>query len=1281
MTMVKQVGLLPAGCQPWNHDVCATSKDRFAYCATLAIYIYQFDRKYKEFKLQSIMSEHKKTITAISWNPQNPDLFVSSSTGHKLVVWDVVKQRPAMKLVNIKEIPVCVGWCTHDLDVVSFVYSRGPMYMWNYPKGDRGVSVVKEAQSFSSNVCQFRWHRRHLGKVVFGHMDGSISVCILGSKSKKHLLRPDNLEDSDEDDPVTSLEWDPLSTDYLLMANLHFGVRLVDTSSLSVITRFQLPSAASHIQTLAWVNGAPGMFVTGDSKSGILRIWNVSKTMPIESIKVKKTGFHALQVIDSVSSQETRSEDDTASSGCHLSSTSQVEPPTMTTQAHFALPPSQLVCTFTDGGVGLYNLGRRKWGFLRDQGHMETIFDCKFKPDNSELLATASFDGTIKVWDISTLKAMYTSPGNEGVIYNISWAPADLNCIVACTSKNGAFIWDIDRGKVTKRFTEHGRQSVYSVSWNQKDSKLIMTCGGDGYCIIQQVDGKVIHRYKHPGTVFGCDWNSHNKDMLATGCEDKCVRVFYMPASSEQPLKVFSGHSAKVFHVRWSPLREGILCSGSDDGSIRVWEYTQEQCISVLSGHSGPVRGLMWNTEIPYLLISGSWDYSIRIWDTRDGACIDTVMDHGADVYGLTCHPKRPFLLASSSRDSTVRLWSLTSLIQPIELNILARKPWTEIIGSTESAMCLGTPPLLTGKHSRQLKQQLEHMEGDVFSHTLRLFSNFFTQPAGSNNLWELVSVVRDDDSFVLSPTYKTGIVHMKHLTVYKASEAQELEMIKMSKFGGGIGAPSKDDQLREAANIHIRLGNVQRYCELMVELGEWEKALCVAPAVSINYWKSLTQRYADSFVREDRDEAIVLDIATGNAKQLVEFFRKRGQLSDAVLTAQVACEGLLPQISAASVTTSVMINGYDSNSKENIKLLQETSDELADWYFQNGLPAMAACCHLAVNDCQKAMSKLIRGNELELAVSIGTVLNTTPQHLHNAIELLSRRCEQLGKWDLAVDMLKLIPDNRLLLARLCARCAASMDEINYLHQAANFPSMDECLAEAERLRTKAHRFECCLFYILSTSPELGLSIGLEKVKGDLNLEGWTVEDVWDFLQIMSCIKTERLQQNIKMMCELLTLCAYIGGLVAIRRQYYSIVPALFEHARSLMHKQKVDIPLPDGQITSELLAWKAVHNNVSNSPPDESLLLAEGDSLYQLIMKRIGKESSPIELGPDCVASSHLPSHSDVHVSIITGERIQGLAYFLEDGKSTISVNEALMWAKVNPFSPLGSGMRINPF
>lgn len=47
-----------------------------------------------------------------------------------------------------------------------------------------------------------------------------------------------------------------------------------------------------------------------------------------------------------------------------------------------------------------------------------------------------------------------------------------------------------------------------------------------------------------------------------------------------------------------------------------------------------------------------------------------------------------------------------------------------------------------------------------------------------------------------------------------------------MSKFGGGIGAPSKEERLKEAAEIHLRLGQIQRYCELLVELGEVQNAI-----------------------------------------------------------------------------------------------------------------------------------------------------------------------------------------------------------------------------------------------------------------------------------------------------------------------------------------------------------------------------------------------------------------------------------------------------------------------
>jgi len=43
------------------------------------------------------------------------------------------------------------------------------------------------------------------------------------------------------------------------------------------------------------------------------------------------------------------------------------------------------------------------------QGHIETIFDCQFHPDDPDLLATGSFDGTIKIWDMTSLKPVMYS--------------------------------------------------------------------------------------------------------------------------------------------------------------------------------------------------------------------------------------------------------------------------------------------------------------------------------------------------------------------------------------------------------------------------------------------------------------------------------------------------------------------------------------------------------------------------------------------------------------------------------------------------------------------------------------------------------------------------------------------------------------------------------------------------------------------------------------------------------------------------------------------------------
>uniref|UniRef100_A0A8C9SIQ9 WD repeat domain 17 n=1 Tax=Scleropages formosus TaxID=113540 RepID=A0A8C9SIQ9_SCLFO len=468
-----------------------------------------------------------------------------------------------------------------------------------------------------------------------------------------------------------------------------------------------------------------------------------------------------------------------------------------------------------------------------------------------------------------------------------------------------------------------------------------------------------------------------------------------------------------------------------------------------------------------------------------------------------------------------------------------------------------------------------------------------------------------------------------------------------------------------------------------MVELGQWEKALSVAPAVSMKYWKKLMQRRAEQLIQEENDDVIPYCIATGDVKKLVSFFTSRGQLKEALLVAQAACEGNIhvPPMSSTKNSTSP----DDNNMEVYNGLLHGVCEELAEWYFQDGRTVLAACCHLAVDNMELAMACLIRGNELELAVCVGVVLGEVAQQATNyALELLARKymITFLSR-DLAANLLRMIPDNEILLVKLCAFCPGNTAEINDLREKCSLPSLEECQGLAESAAADGDVFQAAKFYLLSSEPERALAIGITFVKEQLSSSEWTVESVHPILDLLSYIRTDRL---ILPKCsedrnQLLILCGYIGALLAIRRKYSSIVPALYEYTSQLLKRREVSVPLQIDQLSAELDAWCPISTSVCPeevpySPPSEAQ-----KAEYCVLMSRIGQEPLRGMEGPDYVTGSNFPSHSDVQISCFTGLRIQGPVFFLEDGKSAISLNDALMWAKVNPFSPLGTGIRLNPF
>ena len=96
-------------------------------------------------------------------------------------------------------------------------------------------------------------------------------------------------------------------------------------------------------------------------------MWSVSKDSPILNIKVKETGFHSISVIPE--SRSTTNASLPSSNSNYVASSTSLSTGKSSSSSQsslYQIPPAHVVCTFLDGGIGLYDIGKERWDFLRD---------------------------------------------------------------------------------------------------------------------------------------------------------------------------------------------------------------------------------------------------------------------------------------------------------------------------------------------------------------------------------------------------------------------------------------------------------------------------------------------------------------------------------------------------------------------------------------------------------------------------------------------------------------------------------------------------------------------------------------------------------------------------------------------------------------------------------------------------------------------------------------------------------------------------------------------------
>jgi len=123
-------------------------------------------------------------------------------------------------------------------------------------------------------------------------------------------------------------------------------------------------------------------------------------------------------------------------------------------------------------------------------------------------------------------------------------------------------------------------------------------------------------------------------------------------------LRRLQGHTGGVRTISLSPNGRFVL-SGSEDTTLKLWDFTSGEILRTLSGHEDAVQSVAFSSD-GEMGVSGSNDNTIIVWNLSTGKIVKRLMGHSAPVHSVAVSADGKFVL-SGSADNSVILWDFNT--------------------------------------------------------------------------------------------------------------------------------------------------------------------------------------------------------------------------------------------------------------------------------------------------------------------------------------------------------------------------------------------------------------------------------------------------------------------------------------------------------------------------------------------------------------------------------------------------------------------------------------------
>nr|TKS12309.1 hypothetical protein D5086_0000064290 [Populus alba] len=232
----------------------------------------------------------------------------------------------------------------------------------------------------------------------------------------------------------------------------------------------------------------------------------------------------------------------------------------------------------------------------------------------------------------------YKEGSHTDSVLGLAWNKHFRNILASASADKQVKIWDVIAGKCDITM-EHHTDKVQAVAWNHHEPQVLLSGSFDRsvVMVIQRLLSLIrmegclqilVSSGRSQLTLKSLAWDPHDKHLFVVSLEDGTVQGFDIraaksgSASDLKPSFTLHAHDKAVCTISYNPLTSNLLATGSTDKMVKLWDLSNNQpsCLVSKNPKAGAIFSVSFSEDNPFLLAIGGSKGTLELWDTLSEA-------------------------------------------------------------------------------------------------------------------------------------------------------------------------------------------------------------------------------------------------------------------------------------------------------------------------------------------------------------------------------------------------------------------------------------------------------------------------------------------------------------------------------------------------------------------------------------------------------------------------------------------------------------------------------------